>query len=382
MDLRTKLAFALVAISLASLLALGAVAYSAVAELLQNASVRQLEAVAASQERDLRNVAAGWRDRVRLVTSRTQLRESLRRFAAGETGQSARIGRIIDDALEAAPALRGIALFTTDAKPVVVRGDVETDPPSLATPRSGDPPWVEQGVEAHARSGDLVITFLAPLELDGVTVGLGRFCLDAGALTAVVGDVAELGGTAETLVASRGPTGNLQIITPRRHRPGVIPAPWKPTRPRHDPVLAAVEQRDATWLHAIDDRGEAVWAVTRYVEEMAWGLVVKVDAAEATSEALALRETMIRMALSLSALAIVAGILLGIALARPITALAEVARRVEEGDLDARADARGEDEVARLARAFNEMTEQLVDANRELEKRVHAAEGHGRKRKG
>ncbi len=373
MDLRTKLVFALVAVSLASLLALGAVAYSVVAGLLQDAAVRQLEAVAASKELDLRNVAQAWRDRVRLITSRTQLRESMRRQASGGPDQRARIARIVEDALDAAPTLRGIALFTSDGSPVVIRGDVGGAAPSAPTERVGEPPWVETDVTTSA-DGRLVVTFLGPLELEGTSVGVARVALDAAALADVVSDATGLGETGETLVARAAPEGGASLVAPRRHASAPAAGSWKPTNPDADPVLAAIDRREATLLHAVDDRSEQVWAATRFVEEMGWGLVVKLDASQATAPARALRETMVRMALSLSALAIVVGILLGIALARPISALADVARRIEDGDLEARADARGEDEVARLAGAFNEMTERLIAANRTLERRVRQAE--------
>lgn len=377
MDLRTKLVFALVAVSLGSLLALGTVAYTAVAELLQAASVRQLEALAASKQLDCGNLAAAWRDRVRLVTSRTQLRESLRRLAGGEANEAGRIAQIVEDALDAAPALRGIALFTPDGRLVVTRGEVPEEPAPTPAGLRGDPPWVETGVEVHA-GGSFGVTFVSPLKLDGQEVGMARIVLDAAALAGVVNDATGLGETGETLVARSLPSGEAYIVMPRRRGRNGAPGPWRPAAPAGDPVQAAIGRQESTFLEAVDDRGQPVWAATRYVEEMDWGLIVKIDAVEASAAARALRETMIRMSVALSSLAIVAGILLGVALARPITALADVARRVEEGDLDARAQPSGEDEVAQLAGAFNEMTERLVDANRELERRVKAAEnGNG-----
>ncbi len=63
MDIRTKLALALVAISLVSMLVLGSFAYQTTAELLRQVSERQLDALAESKQRDLEKVIEGWRDR-------------------------------------------------------------------------------------------------------------------------------------------------------------------------------------------------------------------------------------------------------------------------------------------------------------------------------
>jgi two-component system nitrogen regulation sensor histidine kinase NtrY len=74
--------------------------------------------------------------------------------------------------------------------------------------------------------------------------------------------------------------------------------------------------------------------------------------------------------------AIWVGLTLATQMAEPIVELIDAAERVREGDLAARVDARGGDEVARLGRAFNRMTSQietqrlgLIEANRQLDER-------------
>ena len=61
MDIRTKLVFTLVAVSLGSMAALGVIAYSTSGELLEHTSVRQLEALAASKKQDLEQTEQAWR---------------------------------------------------------------------------------------------------------------------------------------------------------------------------------------------------------------------------------------------------------------------------------------------------------------------------------
>jgi nitrate/nitrite-specific signal transduction histidine kinase len=73
---------------------------------------------------------------------------------------------------------------------------------------------------------------------------------------------------------------------------------------------------------------------------------------------------------SLSAFAVVAGTLLGLYVARPIHDLADVARRIGAGELDVRARTGSEDEIGLLATTFNHMAQELIEKNRELERRV------------
>ena len=73
---------------------------------------------------------------------------------------------------------------------------------------------------------------------------------------------------------------------------------------------------------------------------------------------------MIALALGLALAWVVAG-----SLARPLRALARTARRVEDGELDARADITGASEQREVAIAFNDMTERLeesIQAQREF----------------
>jgi methyl-accepting chemotaxis protein len=140
-----------------------------------------------------------------------------------------------------------------------------------------------------------------------------------------------------------------------------------------DPVAQAVLGHTAgPPVHAIDHRGRDVWAATRHLPDPGWGLVVKIDAEEQEQPVLDLRRYMVRLALALSAFAILTGTVLGLSLARPIRQLADVANRIRAGDLDARAESRGDDEIGDLARTFNLMAAKLIETNRALARQLEA----------
>jgi hypothetical protein len=62
LDIRTKLALALVFASLISMGLIGLFAYQTSAQLLQEVSIRQIDALAESKAMDLTKVHQGWRD--------------------------------------------------------------------------------------------------------------------------------------------------------------------------------------------------------------------------------------------------------------------------------------------------------------------------------
>lgn len=65
-----------------------------------------------------------------------------------------------------------------------------------------------------------------------------------------------------------------------------------------------------------------------------------------------------------AAVALVLAFALSARILRPVSELTSAARRMREGDLDVRVTPRGNDEIARLARAFNEMAERLGQVER------------------
>jgi PAS domain S-box-containing protein len=122
-----------------------------------------------------------------------------------------------------------------------------------------------------------------------------------------------------------------------------------------------------------DYRGEEVLAAYRHIrvnQEWGWGLVVKLDKAELFAP---LRlDVMYSSLLSLGAILaiILVTVILARRLTRPIRALSYTARKVRNGDLDARAAVQTTDEVGQLANTFNSMIRTMQDSQQDLEGQV------------
>ncbi|MBD3408915.1 MAG: HAMP domain-containing protein, partial [Ignavibacteriales bacterium] len=92
------------------------------------------------------------------------------------------------------------------------------------------------------------------------------------------------------------------------------------------------------------------------------------ETAEANKKTIGVAKTLAWALAALgAALAVGLGYLLARGLARPIVRVAEVAERVGEGDLDARAPVASEDEIGDLARAFNQMADAVKDSRAKIE---------------
>ena len=360
MDIRTKLVFALVGVSLLGMLALGTVTYTESRGLLRDSATRQLESLAESRRQDLLNVLSGWNDRVVLIGSRTQLRRSLLAYDdASAEGPRTFIGEILDDARRSVRSVDYLAIYDADRARIMDSGDRQGEPDALAAdvPREGPPQYL--GLAGTA--GDTAfVRYLMPLHLEPRgTIGWLVVRLRAVELVDMAADTTGLGETGEILVVGGTPS---RVLHPTRHTASDGPPARRPGYV--DPQAFAAAGRDTVvTVGAVDYRGAPVWMATRHIPQLDWGVVAKIDASEQTAPILELRGRMLRLALTFAAFAILAGILLGLHLARPIHDLAEVADRIRHGETTARARIHHEDEVGKLAETFNLMADSLTEGH-------------------
>lgn len=362
MDIRTKLVFALVATALGSMLVLGGFAWWIARDMLQQAAQRQLESVAESKHRDLERVYAGWHESVNLIRSRTQLRLSLAAWNRDRSPEErARIARILEDARRASHRVRHILVFSPDGSPVASTG------PATTASWARREPGPSEELRFHGiaqETGSPVVGLTGSMTLEGDPIGSIAVVLDAGDLFDVTGDYTGLGATGETVIARREPDAGARIINPVRHDAASPLSLTLPGALRDTAIVRAVNGESGAFLDgAVDYRDVPVWAAARHLEPPDWGVVTKVDEAEARAPVIELRNTLLRLGLSLSAFAVLLGTALGVYFAKPIRALAELADRVRHGERDLRADVTGaEDEVGLLATALNEMLDEVQGA--------------------
>lgn len=346
MDIRTKLALALVGVALASMLALGGFSYRVASNLLQEITERQLDALAEAKEQDLLSLVEGWRNDVRLIRSRTQLRIRLRDYQeAADPTALADIERILNDALQSTDDVVRIVIFDRSANVVADVGDAPV--PARLTRDLDASESRYAGLFIHDELPHLV--FHSRVRLDDEDIGGLEVVMVATELQQLATNYRGLGETGETLVVAEGEGDQHILLHGLRH--GDLGPVWIDPP---DYVRAAVDGVEQVLTRDVYDyRNEAVWVATRGLETPPWGLVIKIDADEEEERALRLREQMIDVGLALGAFAVVGGTLLGFYLARPIRELARVIERVQHGETNVRANAEPEDEIGFLAAVLN-----------------------------
>ena len=124
------------------------------------------------------------------------------------------------------------------------------------------------------------------------------------------------------------------------------------------PAVNAAEGRTGV-IESRDYRGEYVLAAYTHISQVQWGLVVKQDLAELYTPIKEMMNRFIILVLAALTIIIIAAFLTARAMSAPMIQLAQAAREMEAGDLSARGDIIGSDEIADLCRAFNGMAATL-----------------------
>ena len=365
MDIRTKLVFSLVAVALVSMIALGGVMNWFTTGQLERARLDQLDGLAASMNAAMEQIADGWEERVSLIANRTALREILLENNVEANPQTrARIGRLLADAQGAVPSVESLAVYDVNGHFIASAGwGLETDIPGELTKLPDPADGVIYQKVLSPEHEALRVAYSAPLTTDGTTngalVGVLLARLNVLPLFRLTRNREGLGATGEAAIALLDADGAVRVLNPVQ--PG-SPRSWEEVELRgsSDPMaMAMAGEEGATADNLIDANGNEVWAATRFLPDVDWGLVVKIDAEEGRAPAIEYRGKLTEVVISLAAFAILFGTFMGLRFAKPIHELSRAADRIRGGDLSARAPENSQDEVGLLARNFNQMAEEL-----------------------
>jgi methyl-accepting chemotaxis protein len=354
MDIRTKLIFACVAISLASMLFMGVMLQHTSSDMVRDLTARKLDALASARLEDIQIIRQAWREQAFLVTSRTALRELVSRYPVDPEGAGPLVQRILDDARSSVTIFRRLAAFDRNGALVAASGDAQPAP--AIQEELADAELEVTGFVLGPDSGFDAVAH-APLDLGKERIGQLEAVVDTQRILDITQNYRGLGETGEMYLVAELVPDEFTVLHPLRgsdsdERLSV------PRDSATEIMLAAVSGADETLRGIVDYRGERVWAATRKLPNLPVAIVVKIDEHEELESQRELRSRFLRVLQSVAALAILGGALLGTWLARPIRKLRDTIERIRGGERSLRAEVTGEDEVSFLAESFNELMDE------------------------
>ena len=231
-------------------------------------------------------------------------------------------------------------------------------------------------VANEIQAGSFSMFFLAPIRSDGgQLLGLAAFESDMAPIYDLIQDATGLGKSGETLIARKDGDQAL-FLNPLRHDPGAaLNRKVVFGEKKAIPIQEALNGKNGSGL-SVDYRGEKVIAAWRYIPELDWGMVAKIDIAEALEPVATLRDFVLVLTIVVIVLSTLVAFILARSFSEPIQVLHASAEEIGKGNLDHKVATDAQDEIGQLGRAFDQMTERLKavtasrdEMDREIQKR-------------
>jgi PAS domain S-box-containing protein len=216
-------------------------------------------------------------------------------------------------------------------------------------------------------------------DFNGAFIGVIAFEVDMTPLYKLIQDRTGLGQTGEVLVGRK--IGNqVEYLNPLRHEPNTVMKRINIGEQIGGPIQEAVQGKTGAG-QLIDYRGKEVISAWRYIPSLDWGMVAKIDTAEAFADVTNLRNLSIIIMVIIFVLAGIVAFSIARSISEPIKRLSEGAQIVGSGNLDYQIRTPLKDEIGQLSRTFDKMTSDLKtttasrdELNIEIEERKQAEE--------
>jgi signal transduction histidine kinase len=348
------------------------ISYYAAQHIIRQQVEQRLLLAASQRARAMDMYIRNQHERVRLISSRTRLRQLLSELAEGKISSvefRPQADRILADAREGSEDIQDIWL--TDVSGTVV---ATTNSAHLAENLAEDTSFLAGRQapflsEFRRDNQQQLLTWLSAPTLDdnGNLLGVIHVVILATRLIEIVSDSAGLGQTGEVLVGRREGSDHIrylhasQLTGDRQIAAAAVPSMVKAINGKRgfEPAHYAGHDVLIAFEPVSFQRGVADW-----------GLVVKITTAEAFTPLQNLRRIVLPLGLLLLIPAILSAYWLADRYARPIMNLARSADILAGGNLKHRVPVDDDDEIGVLSRAFNEMASQLEASYDVLERRV------------
>jgi two-component system cell cycle sensor histidine kinase/response regulator CckA len=372
MKIKTKLVVVFLALSVPLLVITNIIFYNSEKKTLSHNILNHLESVASIQQHRLSDITEQYAERLRLVTSRTQLRLSLEIFlTSADPKHQVKMDTILQDAQRSIPDFKHLCVYSPDG--VIV---ASSNPPMSDKKHLHDDALI-RGRESNRidllyldADRNLSLYLVGPLYLKDKFLGTLLINSKVDKMVTAISDYAGLGQTGETVLATKRQDGDTVFIMPTRFD---RQAALRLTIPKDDsqiPINLAFSGEGQLVTGANDYRGVPVLAATRYIENVNWGIVVKINRDEAFAPLAKMTSLLATILIGAVCLIIFLSLFLARSITRPIVKLTEVVQNIDRDNFDERAEESHKDEIGELGVAFNRMTGKLISARLIMEKNI------------
>jgi signal transduction histidine kinase len=388
MLITTKLIVVFLTISLIPLFIFAFIIYLQTEQYIKKETLDKLDAIASIQKNRVQTMLDQNIERLIMFTNRIQLKDELDQYNKQKSIQSQQfINNLLDSAKSDIPSFKDISILDTNG--IVV---------ASTNKEIGSNQSKEEYFLNGINHNDVTIIFkdkaspntireylTGPLVLNGKTIGVAAIESDSASnfFTAFQNNEG-LGQTGEFYVAEKDKNGDALLISPLRNISDTS-LNFKVSKNETDsPIIqATILKKEKIITDAQDYRGEPVLSATRYIKAADWGLVVKIDKKEAFASLDNLKYLIIFTGTIIGFLIIIASLVLGKSITKPIINLRNASKEIANGNLDVKlkeidnftlsknTGGESKDEIKDLAFQFDKMRQNIRSTNTNLQELIH-----------
>jgi two-component system, NtrC family, sensor kinase len=223
-------------------------------------------------------------------------------------------------------------------------------------------------IEYHPKSNEGVIFIVAPIFKQTDHIGFVAFEISIKGVYGFVQDYSSLGNTGEAIIVAKIKKEAV-FITPLRFDPdGAFKKKIEINSREGREIEKALMGMEGLGI-STDYRDHKVLAIWKPLPTFRLCMIVKIDTKEIFASAVKLRNALLKIGLLLIIIIVIIALFLARSISRPIKNLTYISKIISEGELSARVNVDTEDEIGELAISFNQMTDKLVEAKANVEKK-------------
>lgn len=222
--------------------------------------------------------------------------------------------------------------------------------------------------ENHAELREGVIFIVAPIFKQANLIGFIACEISSKGVYEFVQDHANLGNTGEAVIVSKI-NEEMVFITPLRFSlDAAFKKKIKSKSREGREIEKALKGVKGSGI-SIDYRGQKVLEIWNPLPTFRLCMIVKIDTKEVFAAAGKLRNALLRISLLLIIIVVIMAFSLARSISSPIKNFTYISKIISDGELTARVNIDTQDEIGELAVSFNQMTDKLVEAKVNVEKK-------------
>jgi len=354
----------------------GLFTYTEMEQTIKSEILKKLEIVAKLKEKNFQDVFEQNNEKLNLVSSRYQLKVELDNYNTN----SNKINKIASQKIMN-EILNAIKPEVTKFEDIIIlnlsgRVVASTNDTYIGTIHTNDTYFIEGKKQNNVtilykdKNQELKSYLTGPLVLNDKLLGVVTIFYNLGDLLSMFKVFEEQVATGEINLVMKDSNGDALIINPLRYNPAVSLNLTVSKDQVDTPIIQSLLKNEKIFPESKDYRGVDVLAVTRYLENLGWGLVVKMDKVEAFAPLENLKYVTILSGILVGVAIIITSTFLGNSISGPIQKLRDIMNELAQGKFDSKIDVKGTQEIEDLAKQLEVMRFNISNTNTHLNELV------------